>query len=267
MSNLWTTITSAQNATLKKWKKLQTRKGRKEHQSFLIEGEHLIQEAVRAGAKFLALIVEDGQQDKWEMLLGSQQIEAPRYVLIHSLFKSLVETETPQGMMAEIEMRRWEEEALLEQESSTFLLLDEIQDPGNLGTLLRTAQGMGITGIYLGHGTVDLYNPKVVRATMGAIFHVPIFPRNLMKVIESMKQKGITIVGSSPHAGQHHFEYPFPARTAILLGNEGRGVNPEIAEHADVEIQIPMPGNTESFNVSVTGAILMYERVRQSYQK
>ncbi|SFX77364.1 RNA methyltransferase, TrmH family [Thermoactinomyces sp. DSM 45891] len=263
---LWTMITSVQNTALKRWKKLKTRKGRKEYQSFLIEGEHLIQEAIRAGAKFVTVMVEEEQQEKWEKFFCTHQVEVPCYVLPAPIFQSLVETETPQGAMAEIEMHRWEENDLLQQGTSTFLLLDEVQDPGNVGTLLRTAQGMGITGVYLGHGTVDLYNPKVVRASMGALFHVPIFPRNLELAIQSMKQKGITIVGTSPHAGQCHFEYPFPSRTAILLGNEGRGVNPDVLAQADVEVQIPMPGNTESFNVSVTGAILMYERVRQSYR-
>lgn len=267
MNNSWIEITSNQNSHYKKWKKLQTRKGRKEHQSYLIEGEHLVQEAIRAGADIQALIAEEGLQGKFDLLVGDQLDSVSRIALSSELFHQLVETESPQGMMAVVSYQKWDEEKLLAQEESTFLLLDEVQDPGNLGTLLRTAQGAGVTAVYLGHGTVDVYNPKVVRASMGALFHLPIFPRNLSKAIEQLKERAIPIVGTSPHAGLNHFDYSFPKQIATLLGNEGRGVNSEFAKLADVELKIPMPGNTESLNVSVTGAILMYERVRQMYMK
>jgi TrmH family RNA methyltransferase len=178
-----------------------------------------------------------------------------------------VETENPQGIAAVVEMPLWSEDELLARASTTatYLLLDAIQDPGNLGTILRTAEAAGVTGIWLGKGTVDLFNSKVVRAAMGSVFRLPTVQVDLMEQIPKLIQHGVTIIGTSPRAGNYHFQYSYPAKSAILLGNEGRGVNPAFSPLVDTEVQIPMLGRTESLNVSITSAILLYERVRQQY--
>lgn len=260
-------VTSPQNENVKKWKKLKTKKGRYESQTLLIEGEHLIMEALSAQLPFHAVIFDTGKREAAFRVLESHPIQAPVYELASSLFASVAETDSPQGVAAVVGIPDWSAEELLSREKSraTYILLDAVQDPGNLGTIVRTAEAAGVTGIWLGKGTVDPFNPKVVRSGMGSLFRMPMVQMNLAEAISLLKKNGVTIVGTSPHGGVYHFEYPFPSNCAILLGNEGRGVDPALMSLVDGKVQIPMPGKTESLNVSVTCAVLIYERVRQLY--
>jgi RNA methyltransferase, TrmH family len=260
------TITSPQNETYKRWKKLLTRKGRESFAALLVEGEHLALEALRAGLTIRSWIVREGSDEsRWEKLWSSA--EGKVYRLPPQLFAQLVETESPQGIVVEVSKPGWEEDQLLfhEDKSLTFLLIDAIQDPGNLGTILRTAQAAGVDGVYIGKGTVDPFQGKVLRSSMGAVFHLPLFFVNLEETMPAFKQKGVTIFGTSPHAGTFHFEVSYPRKVAFLLGNEGRGVAPRLQEMVDASVMIPMPGKTESLNVSVTAGVLLYERIRQEY--
>jgi len=260
-------ITSAQNDSYKKWKKCKTKKGRVKFQSLVIEGEHLVQEAFTAGLKLKALMVRQGLE---ENVKGKFDLppNVPLYSLSPSLFDELMETETPQGIAAEVEIPQWSPEALFRKEGRvTHLVLDAIQDPGNLGTIIRTAKAAGVDAIWLGKGTVDPFNSKVVRAAMGALFRIPLIQEDLKECLPFLKKQGLTILSASPRAGRYHFEFAYPERVAILLGNEGQGVNSSHLVWVDEEIQIPMPGEVESLNVSITSAILLYERVRQAYQQ
>ncbi|SEM98775.1 TrmH family RNA methyltransferase [Lihuaxuella thermophila] len=260
-------LTSPQNEHVKKWKKLKTKKGRSESKTLLIEGEHLIMEAISARLPFHAVIFDSGKKDAALSVLESYPVQAPVYELASPLFTSVTETDSPQGVAAVVGIPDWSAEELLSRGKSgaTYLLLDAVQDPGNLGTIVRTAEAAGVTGIWLGKGTVDPFNPKVVRSGMGSLFRLPMVQLDLAEAISLLKKDGVTVVGTSPRGGVYHFEYPFPAKSAILLGNEGRGVDPALMALVDEMVQIPMPGKTESLNVSVTCAILIYERVRQRY--
>lgn len=267
MKNRWISITSPQNEQVKKWKKLHTRKGRIQSGQLLIEGEHLIQEALTTHISVQALIVSSDSRELAERLAIDSQF--PIYECTPTIFSTLVETESPQGIAAVIDMPTWSWEQLVDSQKqvSTYLLLDEVQDPGNLGTILRTAEAAGVTGIFLGTGTVDPFNAKAVRSAMGSLFRLPMLQIDLNEAIPRLQAEGITIIGTSPHAGTYHFQLPFPQKVAILLGNEGRGVNPTLAQLANHDVMIPMPGRTESLNVSITTAILLYERVRQTMMK
>jgi TrmH family RNA methyltransferase len=260
------TITSPQNETYKRWKKLLSRKGRETYGTLLVEGEHLVEEALRAGLSIRSWIVREGNgESKWEKFWTFA--EGKVYRLPPQLFAQLVETESPQGIVVEVGKPKWEEDQLplYEDRSVTFLLIDAIQDPGNLGTILRTAQAAGVDGVYIGRGTVDPFQGKVLRSSMGAVFHLPLFFVNLEEAMPALKQKGIKIFGTSPHAGTSHFEVNYPKKVAFLLGNEGRGVAPHLQELVDSSVKIPMPGQTESLNVSITAGVLLYERIRQDY--
>ncbi|MFC7442891.1 TrmH family RNA methyltransferase [Laceyella putida] len=260
-------ITSPQNEQVKRWKKLHSKKGRLQEQALLIEGEHLLLEAHTASVRFEAILVNSEKADAWRRIEGRLPMDVVVYELAPAIFDALVDTETPQGVAAVISIPVWPREAWLEKEGDlTYLLLDAIQDPGNLGTMIRTAQAAGVDGILLGKGTVDPFNAKVVRAAMGAIFRVPLIQMDLAEAIPLLQAHGVTIVNTSPHAGAYHFDYPYPSRVALLLGNEGRGVDEKHLAHVDAAIKIPMPGETESLNVSITSAILMYERIRQQFQ-
>lgn len=258
-------ITSSENRQWKQWKKLKTKKGRKQQDALLIEGEHLFEEAVRAEQAFQAVILSEAVKEKRADWLKKVPGNVPVFELPSSLFQQLAETTTPQGIMAVVRCPRWSLDEVWKQTKggNTFLLLDSIQDPGNLGTLIRTAKATGMDGIFLGKGTVDPFNGKVIRASMGAIFKVPLWQEDLSAVIPVLKDRNVTVVNASPHATRSYFHYPFPSRVAILLGNEGRGVDRRLEEFVDDHVTIPMPGGTESLNVSVTGALLMYERIRE----
>lgn len=258
-------ITSSENQQLKQWKKLKTRKGRKNQEALLIEGEHLFEEGIRAKLSFQAVIFSEIAKEKSKDWLKRIPEKVPVYELPSSLFNQLVETTTPQGIAAVVKWPYWSLDEVWKQETDkkTFLLIDSIQDPGNLGTLIRTAKATGMDGIFLGKGTVDPYNGKVVRASMGAIFRLPLWQEDLETIFPVLKEKNVTVVNTSPRATQSYFHYSFPSRVGILLGNEGRGVDRNFEKYVDDHVTIPMPGGTESLNVSITGALLMYERIRQ----
>lgn len=260
-------IQSSNNEKLKQWKKLHTKKGRMQTRTLMIEGEHLFLEAVSAGLSFTAILFDQQKREEALSFLQRFPLQAPIYEVASSLFQGIVETETPQGIAAVVEMPQWSWEDFIvpKQAVATYIILDAVQDPGNLGTMLRTAQAAGMSGFLLGKGTVDPFNSKVVRAAMGSVFRLPILQLDLKEGLRQLKEQGVTIVGTSPHAGTPHFTYSFPQQSAILLGNEGRGVDPSLQPWIDDEVMIPMPGSTESLNVSITHAILVYERVRQSY--
>jgi RNA methyltransferase, TrmH family len=263
----WIELTSAQNEQVKKWKKLHTRKGRLQMGALLIEGSHLITEAIHSHIPFYALLVDANKREFAMKMLDGHSLPAHCYALPTSLFASIVATESPQGMAAVVEMpgTSWAQLITGGDKDAVYLLLDAIQDPGNLGTMMRTAEAAGVTGLCLGTGTVDPFQAKVVRAAAGSIFRLPFVQGDLHEMMVQLQELNLTIIGTSPRAGMTYFQYRFPRRSAILLGNEGRGINPVLQRQIDVEVMIPMLGYTESLNVSTTSAILLYERVRQRW--
>jgi RNA methyltransferase, TrmH family len=263
----WIELTSSQNEQVKKWKKLHTRKGRLQMGALLIEGAHLITEAIHSHIPFYSLLVDVNKRELAMKMLDGHSIPANCYALPTPLFASIVATESPQGMAAVVEMpsTSWTQLMSGSVGEAVYLLLDAMQDPGNLGTMMRTAEAAGVTGLCLGTGTVDPFQAKVVRAAAGSIFRLPFVQGDLREMMAQLQQSNLTIIGTSPRAGMTYFQYRFPERSAILLGNEGRGIDPALQRQIDVEVMIPMLGCTESLNVSTTGAILLYERVRQRW--
>jgi RNA methyltransferase, TrmH family len=257
-------LTSPHNDLIKRWRKLHSRKGRQSLGSLWIEGEHLVEEAVKAGWRIRALIVDRDREAEhrswWEKRLG----HVPVYWLPPRLYRTLTDTETPQGIAAEVEIPKAEADQTIPP-AGVLLLLDAVQDPGNVGTMLRTARAVGAAGVWLGKGTVDPYNPKVVRAAMGALFHVPIRMADLHEELPRLRSAGYWVVGTHPRGEFVHFDVLYPKRTAFLLGNEGRGVAPELLQGADRKVAIPMPGGAESLNVSITASLLLYEYLRQQH--
>ncbi|PTX55032.1 TrmH family RNA methyltransferase [Melghirimyces profundicolus] len=253
-------ITSARNEKVKRWRKLSTRKGRDEYGSILIEGEKLLGEAIRAGWQVRSVLVSEEGREMLDRLTHLEGI--PVYSLYPSTFSQLVDTQTPQGIAAEVVVPH-EREPWRLTDGGPVLLLDAVQDPGNLGAILRTAEAAGARDIWLGNGTVDPYNPKVVRSAMGSLFRSRIRRVKLMDAIPKLKKQGYFVVGTAPRAEKNHFETRFPLKTAFLLGNEGRGVSPEVEGMTDATVRIPMPGEVESLNVAVTAGILLFEWVRQ----
>lgn len=262
--SLYYSITSPQNQQVKRWKKLLTKKGRQKQTTYLVEGVHLLLEAQKAKSEITALIVKEGFADT-DKIITTNKDKIPVYELSSSIFSQLCETEHPQGIIAEVSVPHWDMDTKLN-ESKLLLLLDEIQDPGNLGTILRTAAATGVDLVVLGNGTVDPYNSKVVRSTMGALFHLPVIGADLLEVIPVLKTKNIAVAGTSPHCGVYAFDYLFPEKVAIILGNESKGIQEDILRQMDQALMVPMSGTAESYNVSITAGMLLYEHMRQHLQ-
>ena len=155
-------------------------------------------------------------------------------------------------------------EQLLEQPDPLFLILENLQDPGNLGTMIRTGEGAGITGVIMNDRTVDIFNPKTIRATMGSIFRVPfVYVPDLSLVLTKMHEKGIHTYAAHLKGQKYYDSFSFREPTAFLIGNEGNGLSKEISDLAGQYLKIPMEGRVESLNASIAAALLMYEAHRQ----
>ncbi|WP_028400920.1 TrmH family RNA methyltransferase [Ectobacillus panaciterrae] len=243
-------IDSLQNPRVKQWKKLQTKKERDKSGLFLVEGFHLAEEALRAQDTVRELIISENTDlpVKWDV--GSAEL----YIVSEAIMKTLSETETPQGILAVCEKH----EQHIQLSNGKFLLLDGIQDPGNLGTIIRTADAAGLDAVIIGEGTVDVYNSKVLRSTQGSIFHLPIIKGQLEEWVANMKQESVPVYGT---ALQQAVPYPHvnPAGSfALIVGNEGNGVRKDLLELCDQNLYIPIYGQAESLNVAVAAGILMY---------
>jgi len=255
-------IESKQNRLVKHWKKLHKPKERKKTKTFLLEGEHLLQEAIASNLSIVAWLVMEEKWGWFRSRFPFKQFQSPIYLLPSSIFRSLMETQTPQGIAAEVEFPVNKKKDCTFT-GTTYLLLDAIQDPGNLGTIIRTAEATNVDEIWLGEGCVDPTNAKVIRAAMGSSFRVPIFSGNFAQIIPQMQQQGIQVISASPRTTNNYFHYHYSQQVAFLLGNEGRGVQPKWRSLVDAEVSIPMFGKTESLNVSITASLLLYERLRQ----
>lgn len=245
-------IESVKNERVKAWKKLHTRKGREKAGLFLIEGFHLVEEAMKAGVDMEAILIKEGVS-----LSFSAEINGDMIVVNEAVLNVLSETKTPQGVMAVCRMKKGENMPRLNE--GIFLLVDRVQDPGNLGTMIRTADSAGATAIVLGEGTVDLYNDKVIRSSQGSLFHLPIYRgKNLLDVIDELKQNQIPVYGTALQGASRYEQIEKQQSFALLVGNEGEGVSEELLQATDQNIYIPIYGKAESLNVAVATGILLY---------
>lgn len=247
-------ISSKQNAQLKQWRKLLTSKGRKQTRQYIIEGIHLIEEAIASKVKIRYVIVSESFYKKHSIVFSD---EVSDIVLIaDNCVSELSQTEKSQGIFAIVDM---EKPVRLSDDFKRVLLIDAVQDPGNLGTIIRTADAAGFDAVVLGEGTVDLYNDKVIRSTQGSLWHLPIIQENLAKTIEIMKQQKWSILATAlnDRAKPYHQIKEWD-KLAIIVGNEGNGVRENFISLSDEQIFIPMPGKAESLNVAVASGILMF---------
>lgn len=242
-------IESSSNPKVKKWTKLKQKKYRYQSNEFIVEGEHLVLEAIKSGV-IKEILVREGSISPLEIL---ERSDLTIYTLKENLFSQIASTETPQPIMAVCEMKNIEIK-----KQNRLLLLDRVQDPGNLGTLLRSAVAFEFDGVILGDGCVDLYNEKVIRSTQGAIFKLAVKYQSLSQTILDLKEKGVKIYGTSLQNGKPLGEIKTTPQMAFILGNEGSGVSSELLSLTERNIFIEMSENIESLNVSIAGSIIMY---------
>ena len=260
-------ISSKDNSLIKHIKRLKEKKYRDEYGEYIIEGLKLIKEAIQENADIKHIVVCDGC-DNSEMIESHLKYEMARLDFIYvpqNIFKLLSDVENPQGVLAVIGKPNKETDINLNED--IILALDDIQDPGNLGTILRTADSVGLKQILVSKGTADSYNPKVVRSTMGAIFRVKVIECEILKdVLKDLQSKEYKVMTTSLKAKETIYETDYKKKI-IVIGNEANGVSKEILNLADEKVIIPMLGKTESLNVSVATGVILYEYVRQKLQK
>jgi TrmH family RNA methyltransferase len=244
-------IESVKNTRVKQWKKLHMKKEREKSGQFLIEGTHLIEEALKCHVTILDLIIA-GEQFTIPTSWSVDKIEIT--IVTKEVMASICDTETPQGVAAVCKRIMWDRQIKLEK----LLLLDGVQDPGNVGTMIRTADAAGIDAIIVGDGSVDIYNPKVIRSTQGSIFHIPVFQENLHERFQSLKEQGIPIYGTSLQNGVDYKQASQRSAFALVVGNEGAGVEKALLAKTDQNLYIPIYGQSESLNVAVATGILLY---------
>lgn len=240
-------ITSTKNEKIKRLKKLHQRKYRKQTNTFLIEGIHLIEEALASDWVIEEIIVSE------EVAVPEIAGNLPVTEVTKQVFKELSFTTSPQGIMAVVEIKT--EDAV---DGEVIVLLDAVQDPGNLGAIIRTADAANADGIILGNGCVDLYNDKVIRATQGSIFHLPILYADLEAEMIRLKAENYHVWVTALEEAANYKELSIPQKTAIIFGNEGAGVKQSLLEKADERVNIPILGKAESLNVSIAAGILLY---------
>ncbi|MBQ8828032.1 MAG: RNA methyltransferase [Clostridia bacterium] len=247
------------------------KKSREESGCFFVEGLRGVCDAVSAGAEVRHLVVSESfldsaLADELKNLKDSAETFTAESVLLpvsDSVYEYITETEAPQGIGAVIEMK-----TVTEISGTRLLLLENMQDPGNMGTVIRTADAAGFDGIICMRGCVDIYNPKVLRSTVGSMFHIPIIRRDspedtVSVVVAELKNDGYTLYAAHPRGGACCFDEDFRGKTVIVIGNEANGITEEMLNACDKLLTIPMPGKSESLNASVAAAIMMYETVRK----
>lgn len=256
-------ITSKDNEIIKNIRKLKDKKYRDTANQYMVEGIKLIEEALEEGAKIDKIVVcEECVKDS--TLEQNLLYEIAKYDCIYvneKIFSTLTDVTTPQGILAVINKENSEESIDYNQEM--IVILDGIQDPGNLGTILRTVDSVGLNQIIVSSNTADAYNPKVVRSTMGAIFRVKVIEStDLVQTIKNIKKHRFKILATSLQTEKSIFDVEYNKK-AIIIGNEANGVTDEILAVSDVQAKIPMLGKTESLNASVATGVILYEYVRQ----
>lgn len=242
-------IQSSQNPQVKQWKKLLTKKERDKTGLFLVEGFHLVEEALKAN-RVNDIIISEQTEFPQKLDYG----DTPVTTVSNEIIREISETETPQGILAVCSAQTKETEI----EGKQFLLIDAVQDPGNLGTMIRTADAAGVDGVIVGNGSVDIYNPKVLRSAQGSHFHLPVVRGNLTEWVQSLASRNIQVYGTSLENGHIYTETQSTGSFALIVGNEGSGVNKELLEMTTKNLYIPIFGKSESLNVAVATGILLY---------
>lgn len=258
-----TMITSAANQRIKNVAQLlKSAKERKKQGVFVAEGVHMFLET--PGELLSEVYVSEAflcRADAKQLLDGKR---AAFEVVSEEAFFRLSDTVTPQGILCVVKKPEYELLKLLEKDDALLLILENIQDPGNLGTMLRTAEGAGVSGVILNKGCVDLFSPKVVRSTMGSVYRVPYFiTGNLSETLRELKRRKVTVYAAHGRARAFYDAFDFCKSCAFIIGNEGGGITKETLGFADECLKIPMGGQLESLNAAMAAGIFMYEANRQ----
>ena len=250
-------LSSLKNPKIMAWRSLKDRKGRLEQGAFLVEGTKMVGEALSSRFPVQALLIREGYADVPETPPG-----VPVYLLPAHVFDTVCDTRTPQGIAAVLFP------SPRPAAGPRLAALDGVQDPGNVGTILRTADAAGLDGLLLGPDCADCFSPKVLRATMGSIFRMGLsFPASLPDALQALKAQGYEILSSQLDGDPFYARPEIAAPFVLVIGNEGRGISAPVRELATRRLRLPMRGGAESLNAAVAAGILMYDLMRDQPEK
>ncbi len=260
-------IISAENLIIKEVNRLHAKKGRQETGLFFFEGIKLLEEAINSDIAVERILVSDGFLEKHRLeeylpdfLLNKIEV----LNLSDSLFLKISESVTPQGVLVVARQMNYSMDSVLKVGNPLLVYLHDLQDPGNLGTILRSADAAGASGVLLSPGTVELYNPKVIRGAMGSVFHLPVLENQGIFALELLKKKGFRLIASLLEEGtQPLYEVDLTGPTCLVIGNESAGLPESISHLADRKVKIPMKGKAESLNAGVAASVMLFEGLRQ----
>ncbi len=265
MKNQLTLISSASNPRIRQVAQLQKkRKEREETGLFTAEGIRLFEEIPDSRLEQVFVSESFLEREEAQTILEKAK-DREVAVVKDSVFAGMCDTRTPQGILAVVRRRDWSmEEILALSDNPFFMMAENLQDPGNLGTILRTGEGAGITALILSKGTVEIYSPKVIRSTMGSLFRVPfLYVDDMAAAVSMLKGKGIQVYGAHLEGSVPYDQPDYRKPSAILIGNEGNGLTDVTAAVCSRKVRIPMEGSVESLNAAMSAGILMYEVHRQ----
>ena len=250
-------ITSKDNEIIKNIKKLHDKKYRID--SYIVEGIKMVKEAINENQEIALIAI----REDFKIDFDTKNIKT--VTISNKIFNDISDVKTPQGILAVIKKNQNNQ---IETNSNYILALDSLQDPGNMGTIIRTADSANINQIIINKTTVDPYSPKVIRSTMGAIYRTNIIEvEDLKTTLKEIQSKGFQIITTDLKATQSIYDINYNNKTVVVIGNEANGVSQEILQTADKKVIIPMLGKTESLNASIAASIMIYEYVRQKIQK
>ncbi len=255
-------ISSKDNERVKYTKSLLKSKNRQKESKYIIEGYRILTLAIECNADLDYVFINETFEDKEEHrkflnILDERNIKV--FKTTNKIFKELIDTENTQGILGVVKFKDRKIEHNIKGNDKFVLILDRIQDPGNMGTIIRTADAAGVDAIIALKGCVDIYNPKVIRSTMGSIFDMNIIHCTQEECLEELKSKDFKIVSSYLDTDNYYHETKYHERTALVIGNEANGVNDDLIKQSDILVKIPIYGNAESLNAAISSAILMYE--------
>ncbi len=256
-------IASLQNPLVKEIRKLHRAKGRREQNLFLLEGTHLVETACQVNCSLVSLCCTADWQTRYPQVWEIASQQAQRTELVTPVvLQSMATTQHPDGVIATAVRTRLQQ--LTNKPLKLGLVLEGLQDPGNLGTIIRTAAAVEADGIWLSENSVDIDNPKVLRSSAGAWFRIPLLvSENLPEVVKSQQAQEVQIIATLSSAKQTFWQLDLTQPTLILLGNEGAGLSDALVRRADATVSIPISQGVESLNVAIAAALLLYEAKRQ----
>ncbi|MGH9503599.1 MAG: TrmH family RNA methyltransferase [Terriglobales bacterium] len=229
-----------------------------------IEGFHILEEAIRSSLRFRAVFFSESAAPRAEKLLSQLGAQVETLLLPDKLFAGAVASDAPQGVAA---LARWKDfslaDVLAKSSEGPLLAVAGVQDPGNLGTILRSAEAFGAGGVLLGEGTVTPFNPKVVRASAGSVFRLPVARARLSEALGLMKEQGLRLVATASHKGTPLDQARLSGPLAIFIGSEGAGLPRDLIKAMDEVVAIPQATQVESLNAGVAASIVLYEAMRQ----